>query len=57
MVNRHHLKGLKSFAEEYEVKKLIIVSTDPYPRQVGNITVLPWQVFLSRLWAGEIIGS
>jgi predicted AAA+ superfamily ATPase len=55
MVNPRHLKGLKSFAEEYKVEKLIIVSTDPYPRQVDNITVLPWQVFLQQLWAGEII--
>lgn len=56
MVNPRHLKGLKSFAEEYKVKKSIIVSTDPYPRQIDNITVLPWQVFLNSLWAGEIIG-
>lgn len=57
MVNPRHLKGLKSFAEEYKVKKSIIVSTDPYPRQIDNITVLPWQVFLNSLWAGEIIGT
>lgn len=55
MINPRHLKGLKSFAEEYKVKKLIIVSTDPYPRQIDNITVLPWQIFLQQLWAGEII--
>lgn len=57
MVNPRHLKGLKSFAEEYKVKKSIIVSADPYPRQIDNITVLPWQVFLNSLWAGEIIGT
>ncbi|MDO9341058.1 MAG: AAA family ATPase [Bacteroidales bacterium] len=57
MVNPRHLKGLKSFAEEYKVKKSIIVSTDPYPRQIDNITVLPWQVFLNSLWAGEFIGT
>jgi len=55
MVNPRHLKGLKSFAEEYKVKKLIVVSTDPYPRLIDNITVLPWQIFLQQLWAGEII--
>jgi len=55
MVNPRHLKGLKSFAEEYKVKKLIVVSTDPYPRQIDNIAVLPWQVFLQQLWAGDII--
>jgi predicted AAA+ superfamily ATPase len=55
MVNPRHLKGLKSFAEEYKVKKLIIVSTDPYPRDIQGITVLPWKTFLERLWGGEII--
>jgi predicted AAA+ superfamily ATPase len=50
-----HLKGLKAFAEEYEVKKKIIVSNDPLPRLMGDILILPWQVFLERLWANEII--
>jgi predicted AAA+ superfamily ATPase len=57
MVNPRHLKGLRSFAEEYKVKKSIIVSTDPHPRRIENIDILPWQVFLDKLWAGEIIGG
>ena len=55
MVNPRHLKGLNSFSEEYKVKKLIVVSTDPYPRMLGNIIVLPWRMFLKQLWDGEII--
>ena len=55
MVNPHHLNGLKSFSEEYKVGKLIVVSTDPYPRMINDIIVLPWKIFLERLWAGEII--
>ncbi|MDR1416651.1 MAG: DUF4143 domain-containing protein [Prevotellaceae bacterium] len=53
--NSRHLKGLKAFAEEYTTKKLILVSNDPLPRLAGNILILPWKVFLERLWAGEII--
>jgi hypothetical protein len=53
--NSRHLKGLKAFAEEYNVKKLILVSNDPLPRLVENVLILPWHVFLKRLWAGEII--
>ncbi len=53
---KRHLKGLKSFAEEYKVKKLILISNDPLPRQVGEITIMPWNYFLDKLWAGEIIG-
>jgi predicted AAA+ superfamily ATPase len=55
MVNPRHLKGLKSFSEDYKTKKSIVVSTDPYPRVINDITVLPWNVFLERLWGGEII--
>ena len=55
MVTTRHSKGLKSFAEEYHVKKLIIISNDPYPRLIENITVLPWKIFLDQLWGGEII--
>ncbi|MDR1610678.1 MAG: AAA family ATPase [Candidatus Symbiothrix sp.] len=54
-VQSRHLKGLKAFEEEYTCKKMIVVSTDPYPRQVGNILILPYEVFLERLWKGEII--
>lgn len=53
--NYRHLKGLKSFAEEYDVKKLILVSNDPHPRKIDNVLVLPWKEFLDRLWGGEII--
>ena len=50
-----HLKGLKSFAEEYPAKQLILVSNDPYHRKIDQITAMPWNLFLDKLWAGEII--
>ncbi len=55
MVLPRHLKGLRSFAEEYNVKRLIAVSNDPYPRKSEGIDILPWKEFLDRLWDGEII--
>lgn len=55
-VNSRHLRGLMSFMEEYTVKHAIVVSNDPLPRKIGNILVLPWNIFLQKLWAGEIIG-
>jgi len=55
MVSLRHIKGLKSFADEYPVKKLIVVSNDPYPRKIENVDILPWNVFLEKLWTGEII--
>ncbi len=55
MVTPRNLKGLKSFSEEYKTKNLIIVSNDPLPRRADNISILPWKIFLQKLWAGEII--
>jgi len=56
MANEKHLRGLKSFAEEYKVKKLYLVSNDPSPRKLGNINIVPWRLFLEQLWSGEVIG-
>ena len=54
-VQERHLKGLKHFAEEYTVKHLILVSNDPFPRNAGKVTILPWQLFLQKLWGGTLI--
>ena len=56
-VQLRHLKGLKAFAEEYEVKHKIVVSNDSYPRLVGDIRILPWKQFIKMLWDGELIGK
>lgn len=56
MVNPRHLKGLKSFSEEYNVKRSIVASTDPHPRRIDDIMILPWKMFLEELWAGRIVG-
>lgn len=50
-----HAKGLMRFAEEYTVKKQLLVTNDPFPRQMGKTLVLPWNIFLQKLWAGEIL--
>lgn len=55
MANARHLKGLKSFSEEYKVKRRILVSNDKHPRKTEGIDILPWKIFLDQLWAGEII--
>lgn len=55
LAQERHLKGLKRFSEEYTVNKLILVSNDPLPRKTGKIDILPWKMFLEKLWANEII--
>lgn len=54
-VNERHLNGLKSFSEEYKVKHSILVCNEPLPRKHGQIQILPWKIFLQKLWAGELI--
>ena len=51
----NHLRGITAFREEYTTKQSIVVSMDPRPRVLADITILPWNIFLERLWAGEII--
>lgn len=53
--NKRHIKGLQYFEEEYTVKHAILVTNDPFPRKIDHITILPWRIFLQRLWSGEII--
>lgn len=55
MAQPRHLKGLKHFSDEYSVKRLILVTNDPTPRKMDKIDILPWNVFLDKLWDGEII--
>jgi predicted AAA+ superfamily ATPase len=49
-----HLKGLKALAEEKICKQYILISQDPIKRLVDNIDIMPWHVFLEKLWNDEI---
>jgi predicted AAA+ superfamily ATPase len=59
-VHKQDLKGLLAFCEEHPNVKPIVVSLDARPRMLQtdnniSITILPWNVFLTKLWEGEII--
>lgn len=54
-VQDKHLKGLLALAEEKICKRYILVSQDQMPRRVNYIELMPWQDFLKKLWADEII--
>ena len=51
-----HLTGLRAFQEEYKTQHSIAVTLDPRPRLIGNSSILPWELFLKKLWNNEIIG-
>lgn len=53
------IKGLLAFTQEHHPKHALVVSHDPEPRLLNHedhaIYILPWQVFLDKLWAGEFV--
>jgi len=53
-VNSNHIRAMRALMEEHTVEHPVIVSLEKEPRELdSNIQVLPWQVFLERLWSGE----
>ena len=48
------LKGLKAFMEEGICKRHILISKERVRRKVGEIEILPWEIFLDMLWKGEL---
>ena len=47
--------GLRALREEHHVKHAIVVCREREPRRLQDgIQVWPWQVFLDRLWSGDL---
>lgn len=54
--NPSHLKGLRRFREEYQVRRSILVTLDARPRMTDDgIEILPWNRFLEMLWEGKLL--
>lgn len=51
----HDLKGIRALEEEKLFKQYIVVSMEKQARQIGNISILPWQFFLDALWEREYV--
>ena len=47
------LKSLRALAEEKKLKRFLVASLEPRPRQVDGIKILPFRDFLEALWNGE----
>jgi predicted AAA+ superfamily ATPase len=58
-VHETDLKGLSQCAEEGSFGRRILVCREGYPRiledRLGNVLVLPFEEFVQRLWAGEVL--
>ena len=53
-VRGEDLKGLLAYTEEHRPAASIVVCAEPAARRIGTIDVLPWAVFLERLWTGSV---
>ena len=58
-VTSDHLKGLRQLAvDQPGVRRRVVASLEPSPRATEDgIEILPWRVFLDRLWSGEFWGE
>ena len=57
-VHEGDLKGLKALNEEKTIKNKVVVSTEDMPRITPEgIALLPFQVFVKKLWADEWVSS
>jgi predicted AAA+ superfamily ATPase len=58
-VTSDHLKGLRQLVvDQPGVRRRVVASLEPSPRLTEDgIEILPWRVFLDRLWSGEFWGE
>lgn len=55
-VHEGDLRHLSALLEDGPIKHRVIVCFEKEPRQLGKgLRVLPWEVFIRRLWAGEFV--
>lgn len=55
LVDNRDLRPLSAFCDEHSPRAALVVSLEREERAVGGMHVLPWRMFLERLWAGKII--
>ena len=55
-IHENHLKSLKALKEEKKIKNIILVCMEREPRVVNkNIHILPWKVFLRKIWKENLL--
>lgn len=49
-VGPHDLRGMKALMEEKKLRHYIVICFDNTPRTVDGISIMPWRMFLDKLW-------
>jgi hypothetical protein len=56
-VRTEDLRPLRAYVEEHRPRHAVVVCNEDAPRRTADgIRILPWSVFLERLWAGKYVG-
>jgi predicted AAA+ superfamily ATPase len=55
MVDKRALRPMKSFIELYSPRKAIVICNEREERLHSGIRIMPWRIFLQKLWSDEII--
>ena len=57
-ITNNHLKGLRQLARDHPGVSRIVVCREPRPRRTDDcIDLLPFGVFVERLWNGELLAT
>jgi predicted AAA+ superfamily ATPase len=54
-VTGRDLKGLLALREEGRLHRYVVASLEDVPREKDGIAILPWRMFLDRLWDDQYI--
>lgn len=54
-VHEGDLRGLRALSESHRVRRSMLVSLESQPRLISGIELVPWRLFLDRLWGGELV--
>ena len=52
-INLKDLRPIRLFRDEFQPQEAIVVCNEPAERIVDNIRIVPYRVFLKRLWADD----
>lgn len=55
MVDKRALRSIKTFIELYGPRQAIVVCNEREERLHSGIRIMPWRIFLEKLWQDEII--
>lgn len=54
-VDSTSLRGLRRFVSDYRPRYACVVCNEAEERVVGDLHIVPYEIFLRRLWAGDLV--